>query len=146
MDTQFSAPFFKNALPISEQVSVGKDAKNLLVLLHGDKKALEEYYPFLKKVLQSIHYDFLTEIHLVVGTNPLYDIPTYCRDRNIQKIIDFGKNPADLGFKIKKTPYTLQRIYRFTYLHCDTIGKIHDSKELKNKLWNALKAMFNEEG
>lgn len=144
MTVKLSAPFFPDAVQLSEQIYVGKDAKDLLILAHSEQSILETHENLVKNILKSVGYNAESEIYLSSTTKSLYNVTTYCTEMGIRKIISFGKKPGDFGFKVKEVSYHLFNIGDLQLIYCDDIETINGSKELKNKLWSAMKEMFNQ--
>lgn len=144
MYNSLSAPYLNNTSSLYERVSIGKDAKDLLILVQGDDAMIKSYQSLLENIMNSIGYALESEIYLSVTPDDLYDIIPFCEESKIQNIIDFGKNPGKLGLKIKPILYLPLKFSRIQFLYCDTIDKIHREKTMKNKLWSGLKKMFHD--
>lgn len=144
MSYNITAPFFNDSVPLSEHVTAGKDAKDLLILAHGELSFPDVENALLMNILKSVKYDMNNEIHLVYNNKALYDVVNYCSNHAITRIISFGKKPSDIGFKIKEVPYHLFTIGNLYFIYADSLDKINNSKDLKNKLWSSMKEMFHE--
>lgn len=59
-----------------------------------------------------------------------------------KNILLFGVAPLLIGLPINFPQFQLQQFNQRTYLHAPTLTQIKNDKELKTKLWNALKALF----
>lgn len=145
MDLKYSAPYLNEAISIKEQIYIGKDSQDLLLIFNGEDNMLESYRSFISKIFESVNYSLDDQVYISNSSKKLYDIIPLCRESNITKIIDFGKSINDIGFKVKPVPYKPFKIGSIDFIYCDDIDKIHSNNALKNKLWNAMKKIFNEQ-
>ena len=59
-----------------------------------------------------------------------------------KNILLFGVQPFSIGLPINFPQFQLQQFNKRTYLHAPSLSQIENDKELKTKLWNALKTLF----
>lgn len=128
-------------LPVS---FLGSNEKNILVLTSSAEAVFlsETELHFLTTVLSACHKT-LADVAIVNWLNT---------EKNYEGIVDFFQSklvflfevsPVDFGLPINFPPFQIQEFAGRTYLHAPALKKIEADKELKKKLWDALKKIFN---
>lgn len=79
-------------------------------------------------IINTAHYKDQGDIHAAVP---------------FSKAILFGVTPPELDLPIDFPAYQVQQFADRTYLHASPLKELHQNKELKMQLWNALKRMFS---
>ena len=118
-------------------------AKSLLVIYEGD-------LPFLNKVLAAAGYqDPKQDLHLLrhEPDDPAFDLATLVRRLNVDKVILFGQDLAQLGLHFHIAHYAPLTIGAATYMVCPGVAQIAAAKQAGNKkpsvnLWRGIQAAF----
>ena len=58
-------------------------------------------------------------------------------------VLLFGLEPAAIALPINFPAFQIQQFNKCTYLHAPPLSEIESKKDLKAKLWNSLKALFD---
>ena len=112
------------------------------VFLLYDEKEIDQL-PFLSKILAAVKLDLAQDLLVLEGdsssTFSFFDLK---EGQQIDKAIIFGYAPKFIGIHLLINKYEVTTINNCQFLFADGLEKISNDKQLKGKLWGALKGMF----
>jgi hypothetical protein len=122
---------------------LGNNQKNILVLVsHQTVPFLpDEELSFLTNVLAACKLS-IADIGIINSYETEQAGLQNIINSEARNVLLFGVEPPAIGLPINFPPFQLQRFNNRTYLHAPALSEIENEKELKIRLWNALKLMF----
>ena len=115
--------------------------KRNVFLLYNHKEI--DQIPFLTKILAAVKLDLQQDVLVLEGTSSTtFSFFDLIAEQPIEKTIVFDYAPTSLGLHLHINKYELITINNCEFLFADALEKISNDKQLKGKLWGALKKMF----
>ena len=119
----------------------GENNRNILMVF---PKALEnKEREFLEKVLSALKLSIHDCAILGVNKFPNLGIADVKKYFAPKKIIFFGTPLSSIGIDAKVPAYTLVEMDSYTLILADPLLEISAKEEMKRKIWDLLKTMFN---
>jgi hypothetical protein len=140
--------FFENSslynLQSSEYIKVLHNEAvkaDLVILLKMEIDLQLELIEMLDKMVAALNLDS-DKIEYLVFHN-MIALSEIVNTFEAQNVLVFGATPNDLSLNMELKTYTCYNFDSFKLLLVNEILDVYGNKELKSKLWNALKEMFS---
>jgi len=118
----------------------GKNQKKVF-LLYDHKEANQ--LPFLSKILAAVKLNLTEDVLLMEGqSNSTFSFFDLKNQQQIETAIIFDYLPKHLGLHLQLNKYEVSTINNCRFLFADGLEQISNDKQLKGKLWGALKELF----
>ena len=112
------------------------------VFLLYDQKEIDQL-PFLSKILAAVKLDLTEDLLVLEGDSSTnFSFFELQSEQQTDKVIIFGYAPKTLGIHLLMNKYEVSTINDCQFLFADDLEQISNDKQLKGKLWGALKKMF----
>ncbi|MBI1344545.1 MAG: hypothetical protein GC171_16615 [Terrimonas sp.] len=123
---------------------LGKNAKHILILskfqdaVHLPDTMLE----FLSNILLACKLT-LADVAIANLSDSDQDASLLLKETDPSVVLLFGIEPDELGLPLRFPQFQVQKFNKVTYLSAGHLELIKENKELKSRLWNCLKNIFN---
>jgi hypothetical protein len=114
---------------------------DLVILLKMEIDLQLELIEMLDKMVAALNLDS-DKIEYLVFHN-MIALSEIVNTFEAQNVLVFGATPNDLSLNMELKTYTCYNFDSFKLLLVNEILDVYGNKELKSKLWNALKEMFS---
>ena len=114
---------------------------DLVILLKMEIDLQLELIEMLDKMVAALNLDS-DKIEYLVFHN-MIALSEIVNTFEAQNVLVFGATPNDLSLNMELKIYTCYNFDSFKLLLVNEILDVYGNKELKSKLWNALKEMFS---
>jgi hypothetical protein len=114
---------------------------DLLILLKIEIELQPELIEMLDKMVAALNID-RSKIEYLVFNNVI-TLNELVNSYEAPNVLVFGATPSDLSLNMELRTYENYCFYSFKLLLVNNILDIYGNKDLKSKLWNVLKEMFN---
>jgi len=114
---------------------------DLLILLKIEIELQPELIEMLDKMVAALNID-RSKIEYLVFNN-MITLTELVNSYEAQNVLVFGATPTDLSLNMELRTYEHYSFNSFKLLLVNNILDVYGNKDLKSKLWNALKEMFN---
>ena len=114
---------------------------DLVILLKMEIDLQLELIEMLDKMVAALNLDS-DKIEYLVFHN-MIALSEIVNTFEAQNVLVFGATPSDLSLNMELKTYTCYNFDSFKLLLVNEILDVYGNKELKSKLWNALKEMFS---
>ena len=120
----------------------GKNLKQLLVLYRKEEES-ESLKELLGKILSAAKFDIGQDVRLVeLSSDELFSFTTLQSEEPNKYVIILGLTPKQLGLHFTFEKYTPFHHIDCDFLVADSLSAISENRELKARLWNAMKTLF----
>lgn len=114
---------------------------DLLILLKMEIELQPELIEMLDKMIAALNIDRSKTEYLVFNNMIALSELRNCYEA--QNVLIFGATPNDLSLNMELKTYTNYSFDSYKLLLVNNIIDVYGNQDLKSKLWNALKEMFN---
>jgi hypothetical protein len=111
------------------------------LILHEEEKLADEVMEMMVKMIQAVNHS-MNEAGMISSKNLEGRSLEEFMDLNAHKVLKFGriKHPINA---LPAIEYTIHTEEETEYLFADSLSVIAEDRDLKVKLWNSLKILFN---
>jgi hypothetical protein len=122
-------------------VPIGAYAQKIVIVLSASDFATAQ--PFLEKMLGAAQKNLLNDtLVLQIADAPRVNITQHLRTRQPDQVFVFGLSPAQICLNIEAVKYQPLFFQNIRFLFADSLVVLEPNKDLKSKLWTAMKALF----
>ncbi len=134
--------------PTAEDLVISKDPipirgnfENGVLILHEEEELADEVMEMMVKMIQAVNHS-MNEVGMISSKNLEGRTLEEFIDLNAHKVLKFGriKHPINA---LPAIEYTIHTEEETEYLFADSLSVIAEDRDLKVKLWNSLKILFN---
>ncbi len=124
-----------------EPISYRGNFQNGVLILHQEEELSTEVMDMLVKMINAVNHS-MNEIGMISSKNLEGRTLNELLDLNAHKVLKFGKikHPIDA---LPALEYSIHTEDATEYLFADALSVIAEDRNLKLKLWNSLKILFN---
>lgn len=143
-----SNPFSSADTPASSYKFLGKNLKHIVVIVRSPKEPFlpEDHLQFLTKMLGACQLN-LGDVAIVNDATRKADIQLLKAQLQPARMLLFGVAPAEIGLPLTFPQFKEQEYAGCSYLYSPSLLDLNrtseEAKDLKRKLWECLKKMFN---
>ena len=134
--------------PSAEDLVIAKDPiqikgnfENGVLILHEEEELASEVMEMMVKMIQAVNHS-MNEVGMISSKNLEGRSLEDFTDLNAHKVLKFGriKHPINALPALEYSIYTEEET---EFLFADSLTVIAEDRDLKVKLWNSLKILFN---
>lgn len=115
--------------------------ENGILILHEEEELAPEVMEMMVKMIQAVNHS-MNEVGMISSKNLEGRSLEEFMDLNAHKVLKFGriKHPINA---LPAIEYAIHTEEETEYLFADSLSVIAEDRDLKVKLWNSLKILFN---
>lgn len=134
-------PSPEELLVIKEPIQLRGNFENGVLILHEEEELSAEVMEMLVKMIQAVNHS-MNEVGMISSKALAGHNLEEFKDLNAHKVLKFGriKHPINA---LPALEYSIHTEEETEYLFADSLSLIVDDRDLKLKLWNSLKILFN---
>jgi hypothetical protein len=122
---------------------MGQQLSRKTWVCHNADDDLGQSLVFLGKIMAAVQLDLsqavcICPVDSAMGVPIIKGITAY----KPKQVIVFGVNPGLLGLNVAVQSYQALNFYGTDWIFADALSKIEADKDLKGKLWTAMKQIF----
>ncbi len=123
-------------------VPTGDYAQKIAIVLGDSDFAAAQ--PFLEKMLGAAQKQLLTDTLVLQVANHAsrVNIMQYLRPRQPEQVFVFGLSPAQICLNIEVSAYQPVFFQNAQFVFADSLAVLEPNKDLKAKLWTAMRVVF----
>jgi hypothetical protein len=124
-----------------EPIPIRGNFENGVLILHEEEELADEVMEMMVKMIQAVNHS-MNEVGMISSKNLEGRSLEEFMDLNAHKVLKFGriKHPINA---LPAIEYTIHTEEETEYLFADSLSVISEDRDLKVKLWNSLKILFN---
>jgi hypothetical protein len=124
-----------------EPIPIRGNFENGVLILHEEEELPDEVMEMMVKMIQAVNHS-MNEVGMISSKNLEGRTLEEFIDLNAHKVLKFGriKHPINA---LPAIAYTIHTEEETEYLFADSLSVIAEDRDLKVKLWNSLKILFN---
>jgi hypothetical protein len=124
-----------------EPIPIRGNFENGVLILHEEEELADDVMEMMVKMMQAVNHS-MNEVGMISSRNLEGRSLAEFIDLNARKVLKFGKikHPIDA---LPALEYTIHTEEETEYLFADSLSVISEDRDLKVKLWNSLKILFN---
>jgi hypothetical protein len=124
-----------------EPIPIRGNFENGVLILHEEEELADDVMEMMVKMIQAVNHS-MNEVGMISSKNLEGRSLAEFIDLNAHKVLKFGeiKHPIDA---LPALEYTIHTEEETEYLFADSLSVISVDRDLKVKLWNSLKILFN---
>lgn len=124
-----------------EPIPIRGNFENGVLILHEEEELADEVMEMMVKMIQAVNHS-MNEVGMISSKNLEGRSLEEFIDLNAHKVLKFGriKHPINA---LPAIEYTIHTEEETEYLFADSLSVISEDRDLKVKLWNSLKILFN---
>jgi hypothetical protein len=134
-------PDAEDLILAKEPILIRGQFQNGVLILHEEEELVAEVMEMLVKMINAVNHS-MNEVGMVSSKSLEGRNLAELMDLNPNKVLKFGriKHPINALPALEYAIHTQEEI---EYLFADSLSVISEDRELKVKLWNSLKILFN---
>jgi hypothetical protein len=118
--------------------------KKIIIFLTKEEDTAEKH-SFLGKIMGAIQKDLSNDCEIIIlNQHDSVSVSNLIGSQDSYSLILFGVDKSSIGINLSVPPYRCFRMVQSKMLFCDKLGSIERDTNLKKKLWQELKYMFQE--
>jgi len=124
-----------------EPIPIRGNFENGVLILHEEEELANEVVEMMVKMIQAVNHS-MNEVGMISSKNLEGRSLEEFMDLNAHKVLKFGriKHPINA---LPAIEYAIHTEEETEYLFADSLSVIAEDRDLKVKLWNSLKILFN---
>jgi|TARA_R110002126_G_scaffold221314_2_gene366553 hypothetical protein len=124
-----------------EPILIRGNFENGVLILHEEEELAHEVMEMMVKMIQAVNHS-MNEVGMISSKNLEGRSLEEFMDLNAHKVLKFGriKHPINA---LPAIEYAIHTEIETEYLFADSLSVIAEDRDLKVKLWNSLKILFN---
>lgn len=120
----------------------GQYAKKVLLVALDEPEANDNQL-FVQKLLQAANIQLASDTFFcLLKDSEKLQLGALIKKKQPDQVLIFGVNPAQLSLHIAIKPYQPVIFYETTLLFADKLSVLAPNKDLKTKMWTAMKEIF----
>jgi hypothetical protein len=134
-------PAAEDLVIYKEPIPIRGNFENGVLILHEEEELADEVMEMMVKMIQAVNHS-MNEAGMISSKNLEGRSLEEFMDLNAHKVLKFGriKHPINA---LPAIEYTIHTEEETEYLFADSLSVIAEDRDLKVKLWNSLKILFN---
>ena len=120
----------------------GQYAKKVLLVALDEPEANDNQL-FVQKLLQAANIQLASDTFFCfLKADEKLQLGALIKEKQPDQVLLFGLNPAQLSLHLQIKPYQPVIFYETTLLFADKLSVLAPNKDLKTKMWTAMKEIF----
>lgn len=139
--TMVQEPAAEDLVIAKEPITIRGNFENGVLILHEEEELADEVLEMMVKMIQAVNHS-MNEVGMISSKNLEGRSLEEFMDLNAHKVLKFGriKHPINA---LPAINYVIHTEEETEYLFADSLSVIAEDRDLKVKLWNSLKILFN---